>query len=274
MTPFTTPRLLIAGISRGSLLRVFRVRDTRPLLLGALLLCLSGCVWLRLLEVKGQVSEFDQNFDVEITDRLALRFRHPVMYAEDFRYLTELDPTRIEPSPPGMRWTVDFHKLDTHGKVELPKKTLSFWMDFNAEQKLSGFAFSPLFLAMAPAEFLEASIRSLGKGSVDTGHRQLRVDPRDLPTIHARLPTRSVIHGIFGRPFSKAKDADGTRYVYRFLADVRPLTTKAAAKRLAEVHLLFQGADESLAQMQGRFVGLKLRIDYRKLQGSQKVARD
>jgi len=274
MTLFTKPRLLVQGNLRRASFGVSRSLYARPLLLGVLLLCLSGCVWLRLLEVKGQVSDFDQNFRVEITDRLALRFRHPVMYAEDFRYLTELEPTRIEPNPPGMRWTVDFHKLDTHGKVELPRKTLSFWMDFNAEQKLSGFAFSPLFLAMAPPEFLEASIRSLGKGSVDTGHRQLRVDPRDLPTIHARLPTRSVIQGIFGKPYSKTKDGEGTRVVYRFLADVRPLTPKAEARRLAEVHLLFQGADESLAQMQGRFVGLKLRIDYRKLQGSQRVAAD
>lgn len=171
-----------------------------------------------------------------------------------------------------MRWTVDFHKLGAHGRVELPKKTLSFLMDFNAEQKLSGFAFSPLFLAMAPAEFLEASIRSLGKGSVDTGHRQLRVDPRDLPTIHARLPTRGVIHGIFGRPFSQAKDSEGTRYVYRFLADVRPLTASAEAKRMAEVRLQFQGKEETLAQMQGKFVGLKLRIDYRKLQGERTAA--
>lgn len=250
------------------------IRAARWLWLLTLGLALTGCVWLRLLEVKGQLGDFDENFDIAITDRLALRFRHPVMYGDDFLYLTELDPTRIEPKPPGVRWTVDFHKLDPHGTLESPRKTLSFQMDFNAEQKLTGFAFSPLFLAMAPPEFLEASIRSLGKGSVDTGHRQLRVAPHDLPTIHAHLPTRSVIHGIFGQPYARGKDAEGVRYVYRFLADVHPRSPKAEAKRLAEVHLLFQGTDETLAQMQGKFVGLKLRIDYRKLQGMQTAARD
>jgi hypothetical protein len=122
---------------------------------------------------------------------------------------------------------------------------------------------------MAPPEFLEASIRSLGKGSVDTGHRQLRVDPRDLPKIHAALPTRNVIQGIFGKPFAQSRGPEGIRVQYRFLADVHPRTPSAESKRLAEVQLLFQGEKETLAQMQGKFVGLKLRIDYRKLQGQR-----
>ena len=230
-------------------------------------LALSGCVWLRLLEVKGQVDDFDKNIAITITDRLSLRFRHPVMYDEDFLYLTDLNPTRIDAMPQGTRWIVDFHKLDRNGRFEVPRKTLTFIMDFNAGRKLSGFSFSPLFLAMAPPQFLEASIRSLGKGRVDAGKRQLRVDPSDLPKIDASLPTRADMHRIYGRPYSIAKDGDDTRFVYRFLADVRPRSPKAESKRLAEVKLLFQGPRETLAQMEGKFVGLKLRIDYRKLRG-------
>jgi hypothetical protein len=267
MTTFIARQFRDRAYRRGASAKPLPTSIARPLLIGMLALGLTGCVYLRLLEVKHQLNEFDRNFEVQVTDRLALQFRHPVLYGGDFLYLTELDPTRIEKVSSGTRWTVDFHKLDAHERVESPRRTLSFLMDFNAEEKLTGFAFSPLFLAMAPPEFLEASIRSLGKGRVDTGHRQLRVDPQDLPKIRAKLPTRAIIHGIFGKPFSRSRDSDGVRYVYRFMADVHPREQRAEARRLAEVRLLFQGESETLAQMQGKFVGLKLRIDYRKLQG-------
>ena len=235
------------------------------LLLLTAALGLAGCVYLRLLEVKNQLQDFDRYFRVEIKDQWFVQFLHPVMLSGDFTYLTELEPTRIEHLAGGERWIVDFHKLDASERIASPRKTLTFTMQFNRENKLSRFGFSPLFLAIAPPTFLEASIRSMGKGSVDTGHRQLRVDPQDLPKIKARLPTHATIIATFGPPLLETSEGQEQRVYYRFIADTRPVRGNTGANRLAEVRVSFDKATGELTRMMGKFVGLKLRINYRAL---------
>jgi hypothetical protein len=237
----------------------------RRLLLLTIALGLTGCVYLRLLEVKSQLQDFDRNFRVEIKDQWYVQFLHPVMLSGDFTYLTELEPTRIERLADGERWIVDFHKLDRSDRIVIPRKTLTFTMQFNREDKLSRFGFSPLFLSIAPPAFLEASIRSMGKGSVDTGHRQLRVDPQDLPQIKAQLPTRQSIIATFGPPLLETREDQEQHAFYRFIADTRPVHGNPGANRLAEVRVSFDSATGELTRMMGKFVGLKLRINYRAL---------
>lgn len=237
----------------------------RRLLLLTVALALTGCVYLRLLEVKNQLQDFDHNFRVEIKDQWYVQFLHPVMLSGDFTYLTELEPTRIERMTDGERWIVDFHKLDRSDRIAVPRKTLTFTMQFNQEDKLSRFGFSPLFLSIAPPAFLEASIRSMGKGSVDTGHRQLRVDPQDLPKIKAQLPTRQSIIATFGPPLLETSEGQEQHAFYRFIADTRPVHGNSGANRLAEVRVSFDSATGELTRMMGKFVGLKLRINYRAL---------
>lgn len=229
---------------------------------------LAGCVYLRLLEVKNQLQDFDRNFRVEVRGQLLVHFLHPVMLSDDFLYLTELEPTRIEKGPVGPHWVVDFHKLNASGQTESPRKTLTFTMDFDADRKLNRFGFSPLFLTIAPPEFLEASIRSMGRGSVDTSRRQLRVDPKDLPKIRARLPTRDSIIAAFGAPLMEMQEPQEVHAFYRFLADTRPIRGNSGKNRLAEVRVSFDPATGELVRMMGKFVGLKLRINYRSLQAS------
>ena len=256
--------------STSTRIRLTRRSWHRPgaLLWLVLAVSLSGCVWLRLLEVKNQLQEFDRNFRVTIAEQLVVQFLHPVMLSDDFLYLTELEPTRIEALPRGQRWLVDFHKLDAAGQIEKPLKTLTFTMEFNERRKLTRFGFSPLFLAIAPPEFLEASIRSMGKGAVDTGHRQLRVDPQHLPKIAAPLPTHHSIIATFGRPLLETKDQGELHAFYRFMADTRPIKGNTGANRLAEVRVSFDPASGRLNRMTGKFVGLKLRINYRSLQAA------
>ncbi len=243
-------------------------------LLLAVAVALTGCVYLRLLEVKNQLQEFDRNFRVTIAEQLVVQFLHPVMLSDDFLYLTELEPTRVEELRQGERWVVDFHKLDAAGHVEKPMTTLTFTMEFNEQRKLTRFGFSPLFLAIAPPAFLEASIRSMGKGNVDTGHRQLRVDPQHLPKIAAPLPTRHSIIATFGRPLLETKDQGEIHAFYRFIADTRPIKGNTGANRLAEVRVSFDPASGQLNRMMGKFVGLKLRINYRTLQAAPGETRD
>lgn len=238
----------------------------RPLPWLALLLAfsLSGCVWLRLLELKNQLTQFDRHFRVEVADQhFILHLRDPVLLSEDFTDLTKLKPSRVGILPQGYRWFLDF----AHDPAAQPQKDqrLIFAMSFTQDGKLSAFDFPPLFLQMAPVAFLEASIRSLGLGKVDQGKQQLKVDPEDLPKLTGKLPSQKAILDALGPPTERATQDGLQVLLYRFKAQTTPVDPDYEKRRLAEAKLFFDPAKDELVRLSGRFVGLKIAIDYRKL---------
>ena len=226
---------------------------------------LAGCVWLRLLEIKYQLADFDEHVRVQIADRhFSLRLLHPVLFSEDFRELTKLHPSRIERLPQGYRWFLDF-RADPASAGQQAERTITFGLTFTPDDRLCVFDFSPLFLEMAPPVFLEASIRALGSGKVDQGKKQLKVDPEDLPKLSAKLPKRAQIVEVMGPPAEEFQDRGLTVLKYHFRAEALPVAPEYEQRRLAEAKLSFDPASDELVRLAGRFAGLKLAIDYRKL---------
>ena len=236
------------------------------LLLLAMMLMLSGCVWLRLLEIKNQLADFDENVRIEVADQhFIVHLLKPVLFSDDFVYLSKLRPSRIEKEPQGSyRWYLDFH-MDPTRTPEQKTKIVSFIMTYNAEHRLAAFDFSPLFVEMAPPQFLEASIRSLGVGKVDQGKKQLKVDPEDLPKLTAKLPKTADITKVMGPPYQEGRDDGMKVLLYRFKAASQPVDKEYEERRIAEAYLYFDPAKDELVRLRGKFAGLKLSIDYRKL---------
>lgn len=252
----------------------------KPLLIRFFILLLAaglaGCVWLRLLEIKNQLADFDEHVRVQVADRhFIVNLLHPVLTSEDFAYLTKLNPSRTETLPQGYRWFLDF-SMDPAASKAQAAKTVTFAMTFTPEHKLSAFDFSPLFLEMAPAVFLEASIRSLGLGKVDQGKRQMKVDPEDLPKLTAKLPSRKDILAVLGPPTDSFPHEGLLVLQYKFKAETKPVEPEYEKRRQAEAKLFFDPAKDELVRLAGRFAGLKLSIDYRKFtqppEGGKKTA--
>ena len=227
----------------------------------------SGCVWLRLLDLKYQLADFDENVRIEVKDQhFILHLKKPVVLSEDFVYLSKLRPSRIEPLPDGgYRWYLDF-RFDPVKSPEQKKKMVSFCMTYTKDNKLAAFDFSPLFLQMAPAAFLEASIRSLGAGKVDQEKRQLKVDPQDLPKLTASLPQLSNVVNVLGPPAEESMEEGQKVLTYRFKADALIVDKDYMDRKEAEAALYFDPEKTELVRLKGRFAGLRLSIDYKKLQ--------
>ena len=229
---------------------------------------LSGCVWLRLLEIKNQLSDFDHYVRTEVANQhFIVHLLKPVLLSEDFVYLSKLHPSRIENLPQGAyRWYLDFH-LDPAKTPAQKTMMVSFIMIWTAKNRLASFDFSPLFVEMAPAVFLEASIRSLGAGKVDQDRKQLKVDPEDLPRLTASLPKTASITTVLGPPTEEGMDNGLKVLIYRFRSDSLPIDREYEERRWAEAKLFFDPAKDELVRLKGKFAGLKLSIDYRKLKG-------
>jgi len=243
----------------------------RGLILLLLLCGLSSCVYLRLLEVKNQLARFEENFKVDVTDHFLLQFLHPVLLSDDFLALAKLQPTRVETLPSGTRWYQAFHKIDAAGRLQ-PGVDIVFALTFDKDSKLVSWDFSPVFMAMVPAQFFEASLRSLGKGKVDEGKKKLRVDPADLPRLSVKPPTREKIIGIMGPPLEQSAKGKLSVYVYHFQVETPHLDKDYEDRRVAVIKLYFNPATDELVKMGGKFVGLKIAIDLLKLGKSGQVA--
>ncbi len=238
-------------------------RLPRLFLLLALAFSLSSCVWLRLLELKHQLGDFDENFATEASDHFTLVFKHPMLLNGDFVELAKLQPTNKAKTPGGSRWIQAFHKIDAHGKLQ-PGVDFFFTLDFDQDDYLTRWDFSPVFMAMVPAQFFEDSIRSLAKGRVDEVNKKFRVDPADRANITVKPPTVQDITAVLGKPLEKTEEDGKNVYLYRFLVDSPHIDKEYQDRGITDVRLYFDPATNEMTRMGGRFIGLKININLQK----------
>lgn len=229
-------------------------------------LLLSGCVYLRLWETKQQIADFDHNFRVETGEHFVVHFLHPTLLSDDFTYLSGIEPTTRQPLKTGKRNNYAFHKVDANGNViPNPAGNLTFELTFDNQDRLVSWDFSPVFLAMAPAAFLEASIRSLGNAAIDQVKHRVSADPASLDKIVAKLPPRSSIIAALGDPLEITDRPDSLLYAYRFRLDGHAVDEGHEKNRFAVAKLYFNRQTDRLQKMSSRFAGLKVAINYRRL---------
>ncbi|MFB3786928.1 MAG: hypothetical protein ACE15F_11230 [bacterium] len=236
-------------------------------LTGLLLAAFSGCVYLRLLEFQNQLAQFDQFFRVEVDGRFILHILEPKILSQDLIYLSSLDPSRRETGEAGETWYYVFQKLKPDSTLDSPDTQIVFSLGFNEKQRLVAVTFSPLFLKIVPPEFLEQSLRSLGKAEIDKKNRQLRAKPESLPKIKQALPTRALIEKGLGIPFSSTVQDATANVTYRYrLQPPEGVTVKDPEnRRKAVVELFFKSGNNKLTKMDANFAGLKITIHYEKL---------
>ena len=239
-------------------------------ILAGCLLLLSSCVYLRLLDFKNQLLAFDENFSVEANDAFILHFHDPMMYNRDMIRLSKLQPTKIEKNDEGEIWTYRFEKLSPSGEQASSNDDIIFYMTFNQKSKLTDWEFSPVFLQIVPADFLETSLRMLGSAEVDQKNRRMRADFSSTPKVDLVLPERKTVEEKLGVPFKKETAPGELILTYKYELDTESAGEKAEENKISVASLRFDTQTDQLIGMKGRFAGLKISIDYRKL--SEKAA--
>jgi hypothetical protein len=240
-------------------------RSLRVVFLLILAGSLSGCIyWIRAYQVYLQMDEFDRHFSVESGNEFTLHFKDPILYSKDFVSLSKLYASQDDPTPEGRRWRYWFRKVD--GNNVLIKPEIKFYSDlnFNKENRLIAWSFSPLFLAIAPPKFLEASLRSIGGAEIDKDKRQLRANSALLDKISDDLPRKPAVMAQLGEPFAITDEGEYEVYTYRFLLETHHIEEGYEDRALNEVKISFDKKTQELVRMAGRFAGLKVSINYRK----------
>lgn len=245
-------------------------RVLRLLLIASLLSTMTGCVyWWRAYRTYLQMDEFDRHFSISVEDSFTVHFKDPILYNKDFVSLAKLRPSVIEKNADGSVWHYHFRKLDRHDRVLYPETRFSFDLIFNREDRITAWVFSPLFLQIAPPEFLELSFRSLGQAEIFEASRQLKVNTDRVEKINAALPSKSVILKQIGEPLELKDKKELEEYLYHFQLETYAIEEGYEDRALSEIKLTFDKTTEELVKMSGRFAGLKISIDYRDYQQRQ-----
>lgn len=240
-------------------------RTFRLLIILLLTASLTGCMyWLRAYQTYLQLSDFDKHFIIEDDKVFALHFNHPILYNYDLVSLSKLQPSSINPLPNGSRWRYTFRKVDKQQKLINPGLTFFFDLDFNRENRVTSWTFSPLFLQIAPPKFLEVSLRSLAGGTIDKINRRLRANAKSVIKISAELPQKDSVIAELGEPLEIKDEPEQEVYIYNFLLDTHNIEPGYEDRALSVVKLTFDKSSEELTRMAGRFAGLKISINYRK----------
>jgi hypothetical protein len=254
-TPAVPPLVPVRPMASRTLPR--RVAVTAWLLAVAVLL--SGCVYLRLLALQKQLANFDRYVDVSETGDLTLTFRKPVLYAEDIRWLIELNPTSTTGNSGDQTWHWTFAKERAATNHETGNFDLTFATAFTSN-KMSQFILSERFLMFMPKPLILGFFKSMGHAEVDQKKRSAKAKWRGPGLKDVPMPTQREVGQLLGQPLSVQEEGDQSIHLYKYM--LKTSTPVAARKKEAWAKFYFARTNAQLAQVESDFAGFKIKLAF------------
>jgi hypothetical protein len=209
----------------------------------ALALLFSGCVYLRLLEVKQQLGKFDEFFGLQTEDGLALICHTPVLRTSDVRWIG-LGPEKVRRLGHAEQWTVRWVKQLPPTVKESLEFDIVLEMSF-ADDRLSRVAIPERYFAIMPKAFLVGVIKSLGHGKISKSNKEIAaaVSAAEIAAARPKLPS---IDKLLGVPSEERVEGTTTIVRYRYVP-----ATKEGRAGVFDMHLTFDTKSGELLKWQG-----------------------
>lgn len=231
-----------------------------------LMLLLSGCVYLRLLQLKRQLGDFDRNFTLTTSAGLRLDCLNPVLLETDLHWLGFRAAT-IDRVGSAERWHVRWVKQLPPGVQEKKAFEIAFSLIF-AGDRLTAFVVPEHYFGLLPKEMAVAGIRSLAGAKVDKSSRSVEGDVAfTSDPVAARWPTRQAVLEVLGHPTEEFADSGRTVLRYRCLS--------ADPQRKGgefDLRFGFDPATQNLVQLHGRIPAGRISLNFSPPAGSSAAA--
>ena len=238
----------------------------RVVVAGAILFTVSGCLFDRLLEVKAQACEFDQNFELQFGESLAVHFNEPVLLERDIVLIIGAEPTLRQETQDRLLLT---YQIEEAVPEPDPDLDLHIGFDFrpaDGAYRLSGILLDSKFGLIFNADYLDhATLHESAKLACETflgpGMTSFELDISDLEL--AWLPSKAEILQLAGKPHATGESPDSWTYRFRLKGsqnkgDVR-FTVWFDEKGRAPVKLATQYARyRSTADLEARVISMDI----------------
>ncbi len=212
--------------------------------LASVALLLSGCVYLRLLELKKQLGDFDRYFMLQTRDGVGIRCHEPVLTTRDVRWIG-LRPEQTKTLGVAEQWQVRWMKQLPLGITEPGQFDILIDLGF-ANGKLTRVTIPERYFAVLPKEFLVGVIKSLGRGKIDKSEKKIEaaVSATEVAAARPKLPA---IDKLLGRPSEEYEEGPNTILRYRYIP-----ATKESRAGVFDMHLTFHTKSGELLRWQGK----------------------
>ncbi len=219
------------------------VRLLAALVLGASCLLLGGCVYLRLLELKNQLADFDRFFAADLSEGLRLTFKKPVLLDEDMAFL-KLAPESRQRLGTAERWHFRWIKAPVPADAgsRIYEETADFIF---VDHKLAKLILPESFFIFFPKQTALAGLRAIGHATVDRAKRSVtsRVTEEIEPT---PAPRAADLTAALGAP-GEIKEREG-RPQWHYRMD--PATTDQHSLPI-DMKFTLDPADQRVRRVEG-----------------------
>lgn len=182
---------------------------------GAILALLSACVYLRLLEVKKQLQNFDENFSLSGRSELVIEFKHPVLRTKDVRFLIGADPL----SSSGTEVEVQHYEFRlVQGSSETVAWPLGrLGLDLAIQQgRLVKIIVPETFMLLFPRSVVVETLKQAKDAEVFELKKLARGKIGLEKEVEAQLPSYSKTILLMGEPLQRANERDLQVLTYRY----------------------------------------------------------
>jgi hypothetical protein len=216
----------------------------------------GGCVYLRLLQLKGQLADFDKHFALKTEKGLEIHCLDPVLLGEDLRWLGA-EPEKIQKSSNVETWHIRWVKDAPPGAVEAQIHDVDLYADLRDHQVV-GLRIPEHYFEVFPKNLLINLLRSTGKAHIDKQTHQAQIDTTAAEAAAGiTTPDLPSVEQLLGRPTEIRSDPNSLRYKYRYRAQ-----TPNGPGKVIEVVFVFDTKSKLLRHLVGKLPKGTLNFDF------------
>ena len=223
-----------------------------------LMAVISGCVLLRLLEVKRQLNDFNNYFQINDQNGFSLVFLNPTLHTDDILWLAKRPPTSKEVKDQVEVWTYLFEKdyrgqKDEEGNFDIPIVMLF------EKDKLNEIRFPERFLKVLSKPLLARMFESMGSAEINEWNRSAssKFEGKD----SMEIPKKEQVTLVLGKPFYNKDSKSDSIFTYKY--NLKNDATNSKGKQFnLWIKFAFNQLDERLLKVDGNFSRLKVSMDF------------
>jgi hypothetical protein len=177
---------------------------------------LTGCVYLRLLDVLRQLKDFDQNFTISGRHEMVITFHRPVVLRKDARFLIGADPVSVQDGDSPVEH-YEFTMVRQATTTLPPLANLPLDLAFH-KGKLEKIIVPESFLTLFPRRMFEGTLRQAADAEIHQLRKTARGRIRLPPDVDAEAPSVDKVRLLLGEPDDVAAEGEQRALTYRYRA--------------------------------------------------------
>jgi len=224
----------------------------------SLIILTTGCVFLRLLEVKRQLNDFNNYFQINDQNGFSLVFLKPTLHTDDILWLAKRPPTSKEVKDQVEVWTYLFEKdyrgqKDEEGNFDIPIVMLF------EKDKLNEIRFPERFLKVLSKPLLARMFESMGSAEINEWNRSAssKFEGKD----SMEIPKKQHVTLVLGKPLYNKDSKVDSIFTYKYNLKNNVTNSKGKQFNLL-IKFTFDQVDERLLKVDGNFSRLKVSMDF------------